>query len=123
MRRSRRSPWFWAAAAVLCCLLGAGARGVLTVSLGTLSGGSAAAGVTPISPYSVSTVQYHLNSVTPNSIDSVTFSLSPTTANSVWIKLNGTPYQCTTGGSPSCTTSGATASSANGTTMTVVGAQ
>lgn len=75
---------------------------------GTTYAGDGASG---ISGYTISNVQYNLDTTNPAVIDTVTFTLAPSAASSVEIQLDGsTWYTCdntTTPGSVTCDISGA----------------
>ncbi len=125
MRRSRR-PLLLAVGVVAACAIAGGAAGrALTAAIPSWGTTRAGAGSQPIGSYAVSNIAYNLNATAPQSIDSVTFTLTPATAASVKIRLDGSWYSCSSGGSITCSTTSpqAQAASAWNTNLTVVAVQ
>lgn len=91
----------------------------------TVPATSAGEGTGSISGYTVTNVQYHLNTTTPSNIDSVSFTLSAS-AGTVAIELlpSTTGYSCTnTGGNNwSCSTTSPQATVAPATQLDVIAA-
>jgi hypothetical protein len=119
--RSRRRRLAVAAALVLSVGIGVGVY-ALTAS-NTVPGTAAGAGAGAISGYTITNVQYGLNTSTPTNIDTVSFTISPTSATTVKVQLAsaGSWYSCTnTSGSVSCGTTSPQATVAPATQLTVV---
>ena len=125
MRRSRRSLLVLVALAAACAIAGGAAGRALTSGIPSWGTTRAGAGSQPIGSYAVSNITYGLNASMPQFIDSVTFTLTPATAASVNIRLDGSWYSCSSGGSITCTTTSpqAQAASAWNTNLTVVAVQ
>jgi hypothetical protein len=89
----------------------------------TVPATAAGSGSAAISGYTVSSVDYTLNSGTPTNIDEVSFTLSPTAADTVQVQLasGGAFYECiNTSGSVSCDTTSPQATVAAATQLTVL---
>jgi len=93
----------------------------------TVPGSTAGAGSGAISGYTVSNIQYTLNSSNPANLDAVGFTIAPAAASTVKIQVAavGAWYNCTNAaGTVSCnTTVGTQATAAGATQLTVVAAQ
>jgi len=86
----------------------------------------AGAGAGAISGYTISAIQYTLNSSTPTNLDQVAFTISPATATQAKIQLasGGSWYSCTiAGASVTCATTSPQATVAAATLLTVVATQ
>jgi hypothetical protein len=89
----------------------------------TVPNSSAGSGSGTISGYTISNIQYGLNSTTPTNLDSVSFTISPAAASTVKVQLApaGSWYSCTnSSGSVSCNTTSPQATVAAATQLTVV---
>ena len=92
----------------------------------TVPGSTAGAGSGTISGYTVSNIQYSLNSTTPTNLDQVSFTITPAAASTVKAQLasGGSWYSCTnTTGSVTCNTTSPQATVAAATQLTVVATQ
>lgn len=125
MKRSGRSLLLAVGIVVACAGAGAVAGRALTAAIPSWGTTRAGAGAQSIGSYSVSNIAYNLNATMPQYIDSVSFTLSPSTAGSVRIRLDGTWYACSSGGSITCATTSpqAQAVTAWNTSLAVVAVQ
>jgi hypothetical protein len=92
----------------------------------TVPGSTAGAGSGTISGYTVSNVQYSLNSTTPTNLDQVSFTVTPAAATTVKAQLasGGSWYSCTnTTGNVTCNTTSPQATVAAASQLTVVATQ
>ena len=92
----------------------------------TVPASDAGAGSGTISGYTISSIQYGLNSSTPTNLDQVSFTISPTAASQVKAQLasGGSWYSCTnSSGSVTCATTSPQATVAGATNLTVVATQ
>ncbi len=115
-----------AAAYVAAALVGGLGGWAYTAANSLAAGGRAGQGSAAISPYTIGSVQYTLNTNSPRNIDQVAFMLSPIAAATVKTRLvtGGSWYPCSDpAGTISCATTAPQASATTANNLTIVAAQ
>jgi hypothetical protein len=111
---------------ILGALAGGSLAGHAATASNSVPNATLGQGSTAISPYTISSVAYTLNTSSPQNVDAVSFTISPSNPRVVKVQLatGGSWYACTnTSGSVSCTTTSPQATATTVNNLTVVASQ